>query len=133
MRPEDIYTLREEACYLYRSLFFGQEASETLISQYCEAVQALHQGQSSLKLQKIVRLNLDIEAIEYYIRSQFLELREKMEVIIHLAELDSKTYSQFHNHHNARLRGFLLLSLSVLRAIWMKIKGWYLVWRYQLV
>jgi nucleoside-diphosphate-sugar epimerase len=128
-------TLQNEAKFLY-NLLFKKRPGELLVERYITAHDYCcfpENEKQQIKISEIFRSKLDAEAIEYATRSRKTLLTKKLTLILYLAELESKNYSDFINEKSSFIKGFILLGLAVLRAPWKLLKGKYLVWRYQLV
>jgi hypothetical protein len=89
--------------------------------------------EQDLALEKILKLGLDVESIEYATRGSKTVLSKKLALVLYLAEIEPGNYERYINNNSSWILGMMRLSMACGSAPWKMVKGRYLVWRYGLV
>jgi len=125
-----------EAICLHRALF-DCPLHPMLLERYAQAMQHVLlqvDAQQNLTVQKIGRLQLDAEAIELALRRPVPHLlTRKLHALAILAESTEGYHVYFANRATTRFAAFAALAHAVLRTVWKKLLGRFLVWRHDLV
>ena len=135
--PLDGEALEREAAFFYRTLF-GGEVSADICQRYTEAHHHYglwpDRGQETTVC-RVIRGGLDAEAVEVSLRQHvdWHLLTRKMRVIIYLAETSGWHDTVFLNRECRPLTAYWALFFGGLRTGYKRVKGRYLVWRYDLV
>ena len=127
--------LEDEARFFHRSLF-SFDPSPELVEQYVRAHQFCCRPTNVLRaeaISTIVQKALDIEAIEYVLRSHSTEITKKIWLLCYLTEIKERYYALFVNEKKKNVTGICSLALATLRVPWKLVKGKYLIWRYCLL
>lgn len=128
--------LHAEAKWLHRALF-NCPPHESLLTHYAEAMQHIllqADPAQSLTVQKIVQYRLDAEAVELALRQPIPHLlTRKLHALALLAEATEGYHIYFTNRRATRPAAFATLAAAVVRTMFKKLQGWYLVWRHELV
>lgn len=125
-----------EAIWLHRALF-DCAPHPLLLARYAQAMQHVLlqvDPAQALTVQKIVQLQLNAEAVELALRRPLPHvLTRKLHALAILAEATEGYHIYFANRHTTRLAALGALTAAVLRTVWKKIFGRFLVWRHDLV
>lgn len=129
--------LAREASYLHRSLF-KSEISRDLTEKYIKAHAFVKPSGTDSQFQTIrmvIDFNLDAEAVELALRKKGAQhpLLQKMKILTHLAECDSRYYSLFINEEPSFLIAVSLMAYHALRTVYKLLKGKITALRYGLV
>lgn len=130
-RSSALTALTREASLFYRAMF-GREPSPEMATRYALVCQTMTLG-SDVDIDTIVTRGLDVEAIEFYLRSSHSSLTKKFALVSYLGELDPSTSQLFVSESSTRIIGWVVLAMHVPRSIYLRLKGFYLVRRYRLV
>lgn len=134
--PANSIALHAEAKWLHRALF-DCAPHESLLTHYADAMQRIllqADPAQSLTVQKVVQHQLDPEAVELALRKPIPHLlTRKLHALALLAEATEGYHVYFTNRRSTRLAAFATLTAAVLRTVFKKLQGWYLVWRHELV
>ncbi len=125
--------IETEARFLAKQLL-DRELDEKTVARYegaCERMPPFKGPQANVAT--IIKRELDVEAIEYALRSTESELTKRIHILLYLVEGQQNCFNVFVNSKRSRLRAFWQLGMSVLRAPLKLLKGKYLIWRYGLV
>lgn len=122
--------LRSEAIYFSAALF-GQAASPALQDAYVRAHREVFGGTDpcrELDSARIVRLAIDVEALEIFFRFTRGKniLTQKLHILLYLSEFDSALYPQFINERSQRVRAWARLALVPFRSFWKFCLGYLL-------
>jgi len=128
----------ERECNYLHTMMFASQPSKTVIEQYEQAHRKLgippdHPQQAIIET--ILRSGLDVEAIELALRCQERPhlLTIKCRILAYIVETSNGYYPAFvNNKHTYWLCVAISMALHVIRAVFKKIKGKYLVRKYAL-
>lgn len=122
----------EEARYLHAAIL-SRPPDAGLIERYNRAVTHCGLGEDRVT-QKIVRLRLDAEAIEYALRlrGRGRGLTPRIRILFYLAETQRDYYGEFVNETPMFGRAVWRLIEAVAESGWKLAKGCWLVWRHGL-
>jgi hypothetical protein len=128
----------DEARFFYGRLF-NIDASIELVERYEKACAGIVPSWNSLlvreKIAKIIKHQLDLEAIEFFLRLQKGDnpITHRVNVLCYIIETTPQYYVRFHNEVNCSIKVFIAMVGYVFRSLVKLIKGAYLVWRYELI
>ena len=129
--------LSDEVSYLYHSLF-KSSIPDALKTKYIRAHEFIIPSgtvEQVKAIKKIIKFNLDVEAVELAFRKKDLQhpLLQKIKILIYLMECDSKYYHLFINERASFLEAIFALLYHSFYTSYKLIKGKILKWRYNLV
>ncbi len=122
----------------FHDAFFEQRLAEEVVARDADATSAcLHDltPETESALAKIVEHRLDVEAIEFVLRTQHRrpELTRKLQILFYLVEVRAPYYRCFIESRPGLCRGLLALVGAGARTARKYLAGRYLVWRHGLV
>ena len=125
--------LRAEGELLHYSIF-GSRIPEPVLQKYIEAhdYYLTSADESELNwMAKVVRLGLDVEALEIALRlsNKCHLLVRKVKILVHITEAFDAYRPRFVNETPRRVRAIFTLTFHGLRTLWKFLKGKFLLWR----
>jgi hypothetical protein len=125
-------TLVEEARYLHDSLFRAP-LDASVVKRYEAAHGELFPDEAtSLPVARLVSRKLDVEAVEFALRRRGCgaQLTRKIQILCYLVEVRAAYQSYFVATKTERVKAAILLMAALLRTVWKRGKGEYLVRRH---
>ena len=128
-------SLAEEARYFHAAFFQGLPPTE-VVDRYIEANRHCFPSideRQERAIRTIIEQRLDVEAVEFALRPTNPILSRKIQILFFLLEVRARYYGVFVNCGAGAARAWRELLTSLVRAVWKRVKGAYLVRRYGLI
>ena len=136
MQNDTLLSLREsdllklECLVMHRQLFKSNAPNE-IITRYIDAQKVIFTTEADRLpdyMLKIIKSNLDIEALEFYWRLRNFSpiLQRKISILLFLVESQGQYSNYFYQFKSGRIRAFLELFFFMIRSIYLLTKGCFL-------
>lgn len=135
--PIQAASLAAEVDYFHQSLF-RKSTPKAVIERYVEAhhprFHRVFDPSDLIAVSAVVRQRLDVEAVEFELRCKKKghALSKKLQILSFLLEVRAEYYDFFVNTSESRITACLKLAAALLMTPFKRLKGKYLVWRYDL-
>jgi hypothetical protein len=123
--------LLREVSALHRALF-GSDSPPEIANRYIEAhglVISVPNQKQLQWMQAVLNKQADLEALELVLRRRQPDhvLCQKVKVLTYIVEAFPEYYSAFINEEPRRARAYCILAWHVVRTLWKRLKGWWLL------
>lgn len=131
------HDLLEEADFIHRRLFRAAAPPE-VCRQYAAAHEHVLRHESAARavdLGKILQGNLNVEAVEFYLRMRYGEnrLTQKLQILNYLVEIRPQYWSLFANQREGFVLALLSLCWAACRSMALFAQGGFLCWRHEIL